>query len=76
MKHQIVLVGGQLLPIYLGIKEFDPDFIHLIVSNETKDRIGKLKSLMARKSFSEYNCDPFDYSYKEFLRNCSGKDKY
>jgi hypothetical protein len=62
MKHQIVLVGGQLLPIYLGIKEFDPDFIHLIVSNETKDRIGKLKSLMTGKSFSEYNCDPFDYS--------------
>ena len=32
MKHQIALVGGQLLPIYVGIKEFSPDKIHFIVS--------------------------------------------
>jgi hypothetical protein len=62
MKHQIALVGGQLLPIYIGIMEFVPDKIHLIVSNESKEKINSLRPFLAGKAFSEYSCDPFAFS--------------
>lgn len=61
MKHQITFVGGQLLPIYVGIKEFSPDKIHFIVSEESKDKIGLLKPIFNDKSFSEKKCNPFDF---------------
>ncbi len=61
MRHQIALVGGQLLPILIGIKEFAPNKIHLIVSNETKDKIAGLKTLLNKQHITEYNCDPFDF---------------
>lgn len=62
MKHQIALVGGQLLPVFLGIKEFLPDKLHLIVSPESKNKIPRLKSLLNRQSISEYICDPFSFT--------------
>ena len=61
MKHQITLVGGQLLPVYLGIKEFMPDKVHFIVSNESRGNISTLKPLINGISISEYNCDAFDF---------------
>lgn len=61
MKHQIALVGGQLLPIYIGIMEFAPDKVHLIVSNESKEKTNSLKPFLAGKVFSEYSCDPYTF---------------
>lgn len=61
MKHQITFVGGQLLPIYVGIKEFDPDVIHFIVSKESRPKIGYMKQLLIGKSIFEKLCNPFDY---------------
>lgn len=61
MKHQITFVGGQLLPIYVGIKEFSPDKIHFVVSEESKDKISLLKPFLNNKSFSEKKCNPFDF---------------
>lgn len=62
MKHQITFVGGQLLPIFLGIKEFSPQKIHFIVSEESKSKIGLLKPLFEDKTFSEKQCNPFDFT--------------
>jgi hypothetical protein len=62
MKHQIVLVGGQVLPLYLGIKEFSPDRIHFIVSKESKTRINLIKPLLHGKAFSELVCSPYDFN--------------
>lgn len=61
MKHQIALVGGQLLPIYVGIKEFSPDKIHFIVSKESVESLNNLKPMIAGISQSEYKCNPFDF---------------
>jgi hypothetical protein len=61
MKHQIVLVGGQLLPIYLGIKEFSPDKIHFIVSKESIESLINLKPMISGISQSEYRCNAFDF---------------
>jgi hypothetical protein len=61
MKHQISLVGGQILPIYIGIKEFYPDKVHFIVSNESKENISILKHLFPSILMCDYNCDAFNF---------------
>lgn len=61
MKHQIALVGGQLLPIYVGIKEFSPDKIHFIVSKESIESLNNLKPMITGISHSEYRCNAFNF---------------
>lgn len=60
-RHHIALVGGQLLPIYVGIKEYDDKNIHFIVTSESKGRISLLRPFLTNKIVSEYLCDPFDF---------------
>lgn len=68
MKHQVSFLGGQLLPIYIGIKEFMPDKIYCIASEESKAGIVIIKGLFKSLKFSEFICDPFDfYSVKKRL---------
>lgn len=62
MKHQIAFVGGQLLPVFIGIKEFSPDNIHFVVSKESKGKIAQIKNLLGGKSYSINVCDPFDFA--------------
>lgn len=74
MKHQINFLGGQLLPIYIGIKEFMPDKIHFIASDESKEGIKILKDIFPDIIFSEFICDPFDfYSIKKRIRSIIDK---
>lgn len=61
MKHQIALVGGQLLPIYVGIKEFSPDKIHFIVSKESIESLTNLKPMISSIFQSDYRCNAFDF---------------
>lgn len=61
MKHQITLVGGQLLPIYVGIKEFSPDKIHFIVSKESVESLNNLKPMIKSYVQTEYKCNAFDF---------------
>ena len=70
MKHQISFLGGQLLPIYIGIKEFKPDKVHFIASEESKEGIIVLKDLFKELKFSEFICDPFAfYAIKKRIEN-------
>ena len=61
MKHQITLVGGQLLPVFIGIKEFSPDSVHFIVSYESKEKVDSLKAILERRAFTVNICDPYDF---------------
>jgi len=70
MKHQIAFVGGQLLPVFIGIKEFDPDTIHFIVSEESKGNGSALKSFLSGKVFSESICNPFDFDFRGLGHFC------
>ena len=70
MKHQISFLGGQLLPIYIGIKEFMPDKIHFIASEESKEGVKILKDMFSEIKYSEFICDPFDfYAIKNKIEN-------
>jgi hypothetical protein len=61
MNHQISLVGGQLIPVYVGIKEFNPDKVHFIVSDESVGSLSILKPLLGDTKCVEYKCNPFDF---------------
>lgn len=61
MNHQISLVGGQLIPVYVGIKEFNPDKVHFIVSDESVDSLSVLKPLLGSAKWVEHRCNPFDF---------------
>jgi len=61
MNHQIAFVGGQLLPVFIGVKEFTPDNIYFIVSQESKGKISLLKNMLIGKQYSIIVCDPFEF---------------
>lgn len=42
MKHQIILTGKDITSVYHGIKEFGPDVIHLLYTEETEELIEQL----------------------------------
>lgn len=74
MKHQISFLGGQLLPIYIGIKEFIPHKIHFIASEESKGGINVIRELFTELKFSEFICDPFDFfAIKKRIENIIDK---
>ncbi|MFV0179768.1 DUF1887 family CARF protein [Empedobacter falsenii] len=61
MNHQITFIGGQVLPVFIGINEFNPDKIYCIASEESKDKISLLKPIFGDKVFIEKECNPFDF---------------
>ncbi len=61
MKHQITLIGGQILPVYLGIIEKKPDVIHVLYSKDSKEQFLLLKNVLAGKKIYSYQIDPFNY---------------
>lgn len=74
MKHQICFLGGQLLPIYIGIKEFMPDSVHFIASEESKEGMFVIKDLFKGLKYSEFLGDPFDfYSIRKRIENIIDK---
>jgi hypothetical protein len=46
MKHQIILIGKDITSAYHGVKEFGPDFIHLLYTHETRSVAKPLFSLL------------------------------
>lgn len=61
MKHQIILLGKDITSVYHGIKEFGPDHVHLLCTNETKDVVGPLFPLLPdsiRRTM--YRTEPYD----------------
>src|SRR5436190_5815922 len=62
MKNQIVLVGGQFLPIYIGIREFPPSKLHFITSEESGENISLLTDLIKSIPFTEHRCNPYNFS--------------
>lgn len=61
MRHQIVLLGKDITSVYHGIKEFAPDHVHLLSTNETKDVADPLFPLLPgsiRRTM--YKTEPYD----------------
>jgi len=61
MKRQITLVGGQTVPVFLGIQERRPDFVYLIASAESKSNLDIIKQCCSSIKFEEFIVDPFGF---------------
>lgn len=60
-KHQIITVGRDFDTIYLGIKEFRPQLVHLLVTKESKLLCAPLLSLLSdRVKVSQDLVGPYD----------------
>ncbi len=58
---QIVLVGGQLLPVALGLKEFPQDKIILISTRESQTKLNFIRPFVKERLQKELTCNPFDF---------------
>lgn len=70
MKHQIALLGSQVLPIFLGIKEYNPDHVHFLVTNESNVKLDQLADVLEDVEIHSYICDPYDV--KNVREVCEG----
>lgn len=61
MKRQIALVGGQIIPIYLGIREKDPKHVHLIYSSELEGKVSSLKKEFNAINFHDHIADAYSF---------------
>ena len=60
-KHQIITVGKDLDTIYLGIKEFRPEAIHLLATQETRELYRDMLRMISPKiKVFEYLVGPYD----------------
>jgi hypothetical protein len=60
-KHQITLLGGQILPVYWGILEKQPEIVELIYTKESRTLVGAIKSQFKSVVFNTHQVDPYDY---------------
>lgn len=71
MRHQIILLGKDISSVYHGIKEFAPDHIHLLCTNETQHVAEPLFPLLpASVDRTLYHTEPYD---GEHVRNVCRK---
>lgn len=61
MTHQIILIGKDITSVYQGIKEFGPDHIHLLYTEETKVAAQPMYSLLpASIKYDRYLVEPYN----------------
>lgn len=61
MKHQITIVGGQITPIFWGIKEKNPNVIHILYSKDSRQHVPIIKNIFPNKEFFSYQVNPFSF---------------
>ncbi|MDR1403250.1 MAG: DUF1887 family protein [Tannerellaceae bacterium] len=82
MKHQIILIGKDITSAYHGVKEFGPDFIHLLYTYETRSVTQPMFSLLPdsiqhKMHFIEaYNAGSVTNVCKKIHRDFSGEFYY
>ena len=62
MIHQIILLGGQLLPVYIGVLERKPQVVHILYTKETVRLKTRLIKQFNGVQVFDYQTDPYDYS--------------
>ena len=62
MTHQIVLLGGQLLPVYIGVIERKPKVLHILYTKETFRLKARLVKEIQNVRVLDYQIDPYDYN--------------
>lgn len=62
MTHQITLLGGQILPVYTGIIERQPDVVHILYTKETVRLKNRLIKNISGCKINSYQVEPYNYN--------------
>lgn len=62
MNIHISLVGGQILPVFIGIREFKSSKVYLILSEESEYQMARIKNTNPKLQIVGIVCDPFDFT--------------
>lgn len=69
IKHQIITVGKDFDTVYLGIKQFNPEYIHLLCTPESRRLCAPLLALISPKiQVKEYLVGP--YAVEKIISTC------
>ncbi|MDL2222046.1 DUF1887 family CARF protein [Parabacteroides sp. OttesenSCG-928-N08] len=61
MKHQIILLGKDITSVYHGVKEFGPDCLHLLFTEQTRDVMEPMWALLPDSiQCRSYFTEPYD----------------
>lgn len=70
MTRQITLLGGQILPVYIGILEKKPDEVHVLYTKETRQLLSRLSHEFPKLKIHSHQVDPYDFiGIKELVTN-------
>lgn len=70
MTHQITLLGGQILPVYIGVLERNPDTVHVLYTKESVRLKNRLEKNLSNYKFISYQVAPYNYkSIEETVTN-------
>jgi len=59
VKHQIAFVGGQIIPIFWGIYEKNPDVIHLLHTKDSRRQVAIISNVFRGKKIISHQIDPY-----------------
>ncbi|MDH6358836.1 DUF1887 family CARF protein [Parabacteroides sp. PF5-9] len=82
MKHQLILLGKDISSVYHGIKEFAPDCIHLLYTDETREIADNMFPLLPDSiQYKMYKTEPYNGNQvmeicREIHRHYSGEFMY
>ena len=61
IKHQIAILGGQILPVYWGVLEKQPQIVELIYTKETRGLVNVIKNQFKSIKFNTHQVEPYDF---------------
>lgn len=61
MTRQLTLLGGQILPVYLGILEKKPDEVHVLYTKETRQLLPRLTHEFPKLKIHSHQVEPYDF---------------
>lgn len=61
IQHQIAIVGGQITPVFWGIKEKSPQVVHLLYTKDSIVHIPIIKHLFPSVKVDSYQVEPYDF---------------
>ena len=61
IKHQIAILGGQILPVYWGVLEKQPQIVELIYTKETRGLVNVIKNQFKSIQFNTHQVEPYNF---------------
>ncbi len=62
MKHQVILIGGQVLPLYIGVIQKNPDQIFALFTEQSEETKSQLQKQVPSDNFTALKVNAYDFN--------------